>query len=87
MWLIFVYKKMTEESFLSILLYFFIVSNLLHDLFSMYCWCSNGVFLRLKVSMFTEFVLNFGSCLSLNIFLIYATIIQTILLTMHEFGR
>ena len=53
-----------EESFLSILLYF----SLLHDLFSMFCWCSNGVLLPLKVSMFTEFVFNFGSCLSLKIY-------------------
>ena len=60
----YLFTKMTEESFLSILLYF----SLLHDLFSMYCWCSNGVLLPLKVSMFTEFVFNFGSCLSLKIF-------------------
>ena len=83
MWL-FLFTKNDRRKFLEHSTLFF---SLLHDLFSMYCWCSNGVFLRLKVSMFTEFVLNFGSCLSLNIFVIYATIIQTILLTMHEFGR
>ena len=60
----YLFTKMTEESFLSILLYF----SLLHDLFSMYCWGSNRVLLPLNVSMFTEFVFDFGSCLSLKIF-------------------